>query len=241
MRIAVISDIHSNADAFSAVLADMETASVEEVISLGDNIGYGPEPEAVIQLLRERKIPSVIGNHEFGLVDTASLEWFNSDAKKALRMNAAWLSEDSKSHIKTFQPFLEKENAYYVHGFPPDSFTTYVVHVGNDAMMPVMMHMRVPICFVGHTHDLNISYTDGKQLIRHRLKKGVVRLKQDWRYIINVGSVGQPRDGDKRAKYVIFDTTSYSLEVRFVPYDAEETAIKIKRLGLPFQYAFRLL
>ena len=241
MRIAVISDIHSNADALSAVLADMDMSSVNSVVSLGDNIGYGPEPEAVIQRIQERKIPSVLGNHEYGMIETASLEWFNSDAKKALMMNETWLSKDSKNHIKTFQPFLETEDAYYVHGFPPDSFTTYAVHVGNDAMMPVMMHMGVPICFVGHTHDLNVSYTDGNKLLRHRLKKGMVRLKQGWKYIINVGSVGQPRDGDKRAKYLIFDTDAYSLDVRFISYDAEETAAKIKRLGLPFQYAFRLL
>jgi diadenosine tetraphosphatase ApaH/serine/threonine PP2A family protein phosphatase len=127
-----------------------------------------------------------------------------------------------------------------VHGYPPESAKTYLFQKLPYQLIKTFKEMVERICFVGHTHDLEIVHFDGRQAERHPLGEGPVTLDPDLHYIINIGSVGQPRDGSNQAKYVIYDPETHLLDVRFVTYDIAATVEKIKAAGLPEAHAIRL-
>ena len=240
MRIGVISDIHGNLEAFMEVLKDLELSGVERVVCLGDNIGYGPEPERVVGLIRARNIPCVMGNHELGLVDPAYLSWFNPVARKSLMITRDLLSPESFAFMRSLQTSMTYEGCLCVHGCPPASITTYLFEARGFQLRQIFTNMKEKISFVGHTHDLEIISFDGHDIISARLREGSVALKKDLKYIVNAGSVGQPRDGNNNAKYVILDTQRQTLDVRYVPYDIGVTASAILELGFPSVNARRL-
>ncbi len=240
MKLAVVSDIHGNLEAFKQVLADIEQAGVETIISLGDNIGYGPESEKVMALIRSRKIPSIMGNHELALLDPSYLRWFNPLARESLNITSRTLSDATRHDIFALPKTLTEHNCRFVHGFPPDFITTYLFEVSKPEIEHALAQLKERLCFVGHTHKLELIGFDGDQLTRTRLKQGTIELDPQQRYIINSGSVGQPRDATNHAKYVIWDTATNRLEVRFVPYDHVSVAIKIITAGLPSVHADRL-
>lgn len=240
MRIAVIADIHGNLDAFKCVLADMPSAAVDTVYSLGDNIGYGPQPEEVLALIRHHGIPSVMGNHELAIADPVILRWFNPTARTSLEWTRDMLSEMSRADILKLPTVLTAQQCRFVHGFPPDSPITYLFQVGDNALKQAFANITERLCFIGHTHELLMFSFDGKHLQRHDLARGEITLDPARRYLINTGSVGQPRDGNNNAKYVIWDTITGCLDIRFVPYDIASVVKKIEVAGLPESLAKRL-
>jgi len=241
MRRAVIADIHANMDAFARVLEDIDQSAVDEVICLGDSIGYGGQPEQTIATLRSRGIASVMGNHELGAVNAGRRRWFNPLAREALIKTVSMLSDDTLGFLAGLPPFLAKDNARFVHGFPPDLITTYLFAVPAAKLRLTMDRMIEPLCFVGHTHCLELIAYDGDLLGKHLLPQGLTLLDTNKRYLINIGSVGQPRDGDLRAKYVIWDNRQASIELRCVPYDNSAAAAKVLAAGMPSVFADRLL
>ena len=241
MRVAIISDIHGNLDAFGQVLNDIDASGIDAVVCLGDNVGYGPEPEQVIRQVRKRKIPCVMGNHERAVSDRAHLNWFNPAARISLQKTITMLSEESINYINGMKSSLVVCQSRFVHGFPPDSTDIYLFQVSNDNLNQTFKEMKERLCFVGHTHELKLIGFDGKVSQCIPLKEGIViHLDNDRKYIINVGSVGQPRDGNNNAKYVIWNTSEDSIEVRFVPYDIAAVVAKILAVGLPKVHADRL-
>ncbi len=240
MRIAVISDIHSNLEAFEAVLEDIDRSGVDGIVSLGDNIGYGPDPEAVLRLMEARGIPSVMGNHELGIAEPSRLEWFNPSSRESLIINRNLLSDRSRESIKRMTSSLILGGCLFVHGFPPDSVTTYLFEVPELELEATLRSIKETVCFVGHTHELELIELDHAGYRREPLRKGVVEMAKEGKYLINNGSVGQPRDGSPSAKYIILDDTPRHLDVRYVPYDVEKTIKKILKLGLPGVNADRL-
>lgn len=244
MRIAVISDIHGNLEAFQAVLADINTRRIDAIFSLGDNIGYGPDPETVTALVREKEIPSVMGNHELGVSDEKYLDWFNILARKALLNTKGKLSEESVAYCGSLPRFIVFESIRFVHGIPPDDPLTYIIELTDFQLLNLLFKQcGERICFVGHTHMLEIISLKDDRLTR-TVPRGneAVPLDPAAKYIVNAGSVGQPRDRiNNNAKYIIYDAGSDSLEVRFVSYDAQKTADKIIALGWPETLAHRLL
>ena len=240
MRIAVISDIHGNLEAFEAVLADMDTAGVDTAYCLGDNVGYGPQPQEVVDRLRLRGIPSVMGNHELALSDPIFLRWFNPVARTSLERTRTMLSSDALDFLSGLPSAMVAEGCRFVHGFPPDSPTTYLFQVGDNGLEKSFVSHGERICFVGHTHELVMISHTGENMARHLLAQGEIHLDRDRRYLINIGSVGQPRDGNNRAKYIIWDKDRDVLETRFVPYDIAAVVKKIEAAGLPEAHAKRL-
>lgn len=239
-KLTIISDIHGNLEAFKAVLSDVDDLGLETIVCLGDNIGYGPDPDEVLKLLRSRNIPSLMGNHEWGLVDESSLFWFNPQARRSLLQNQQLLSDESLAYLETLPINMFINDCLLVHACPPDSFRTYLFELSPIQLTEIFKEMEYGLCMVGHTHDLVlISYTDG-QVKTERLVEGTQILDEKSKYIINVGSVGQPRDGNNNAKYIIWDSETRTLEVRFVPYDIKVTVEKIMALGLPRINADRL-
>lgn len=239
--IAIISDIHGNMEALQAVLEDIDDFGVEEIHCLGDNIGYGPEPEAVVDALCRRGIVSVLGNHELAATDPAYLKWFNPVARQSLEQSLPRLGAGQIGYIESLQPYRVVSGARLVHGFPPDSPVTYLFQMVGRKLHRAMASLEETICFVGHTHELELIDFNGQGVTRERLDEGRKTLAAGHRYIVNAGSVGQPRDGNKQAKYVLWTPDQCALEIRFVSYDARATADKILRAGLPASHAHRLL
>lgn len=240
MKLAIMSDIHANMEAFEAVLEDMDRNPVDSVICLGDTIGYGAEPEQAITRLMELNIPSVLGNHELLVNDPTYLQWFNPIVQESSKITAGFLSDRSIDFIRHLNPFLKVHDCWFVHGFPPDSVTTYLFQVPDNRITQVIQKLSRKIIFVGHTHDLALISFDGHELQHHPLERGITKLHREKQYIVNIGSVGQPRDGDTHAKYVIWDLNRHIIELRYVAYDIAEAARKIIAAGLPRQYADRL-
>jgi predicted phosphodiesterase len=240
MRRAIISDIHGNLEAFRRVLEDIDALGADETISLGDNVGYGPEPEGVVELLRERQIPSVVGNHEHGLVNPDRRNWFNFQARKALKVTQGLLSESSMDYLRGLPMSIEREGCLFVHGFPPDSAHAYLFAMDEAEIRCLFDNQDERFFFVGHTHMLELVTCSQGLVSRRDLGRETVSFETGARYIVNAGSVGQPRDHDPHAKYVIHDLEADSLEVRFVAYDIDRTARAIRALGVPDTYADRL-
>ena len=240
MRLAIFSDTHANYDAFNLVIKDIDASDIDAVISLGDNIGYGPEPDRVIKKLKTLSIPSVQGNHELAIEDEEYLKWFNPAARKSLIKTGGLLSKASMRYMSQFEPFITSYDCRFVHGFPPDSALTYMFQVSEGRKQEVFNKMAERMCFIGHTHTLEIIGYDGKDIQHAELPEGLSRLDPKKKYIINIGSVGQPRDSSNNAKYVIWDSVEDSLDVRFLSYDIASVVQKIKVAGLPEEHARRL-
>lgn len=241
MRLAVISDIHANLEAFRAVLADLREQAPDLVYCLGDNLGYGPEPEAVVELLRAQGIPSVMGNHELGLVDPDVLARFNPSARRSLEITRALISQATLDYCRDLPLFLSAHGRRFVHGLPPESPIRYLFEVRGRELAAIMQKLPEPVCFVGHTHELSLVVLDPDGQARSReLPIGLTILPPGRRVLVNAGSVGQPRDGDNRAKYLVHDDEEGSVEVRAVAYDIAKTVRAILERGFPDFNASRL-
>jgi diadenosine tetraphosphatase ApaH/serine/threonine PP2A family protein phosphatase len=239
MQLAVISDIHGNLEAFQAVLDDIDNLGIKNIISLGDNVGYGADPEAVVRLLQRRGVASVMGNHEMGLAEADAMDSFNPYARKALLQTRSLLRPETLAWIADLPRFIIRKDMRFVHGFPPDSISTYVFELTREEIARGMYVTPEPLQFVGHTHELEHFQLGSHSVQRARLVDGV--LVRGTKHLINAGSVGQPRDGDLRAKYVLWDESLRRIEVRRIPYDNKGAAEKIVKAGLPKRYADRLL
>jgi diadenosine tetraphosphatase ApaH/serine/threonine PP2A family protein phosphatase len=243
MQIAVLSDIHANLEAFRRVLEDIDSQcpGVDEIISLGDTLGYGPEPEACMALLRRRGIVSVQGNHELAVATAKYRRWFNPQSRKALHRTCELVSDETVAYIRELPPCLTRHGCLFVHGMPPDSAFRYLFDIEDDGLADLFSQFAEAVAFVGHTHELERISWDGRRATRHILERGQHLLDRSSRHIVNIGAVGQPRDGDNRAKYVLWDTRTWSLTVRFVAYDIQAAMAGFQPAGMPDQYARRLL
>jgi predicted phosphodiesterase len=239
MKIAVISDIHGNLEALDAVLEDIRSQRIEKIVCIGDLIGYGPDPEAVIHKIRQIDVCCTMGNHELGILFKLERKWFNPEARKGLNLTEGLLSAGSLDFIAGLPSTHVLKNTLFVHGYPPASVKTYLFEKDTDEMAGWFLTQGPKLTFVGHTHDLELVAWDGRRADRNPLRQERVVLDKS-KYIINVGSVGQPRDGDNRAKYVIWDPVAGSIEVRFIPYDIQATVDKIMERGFPEYNASRL-
>jgi predicted phosphodiesterase len=242
MRLAVISDIHGNYRALQAVIKDLDKQRIDTTISLGDNIGYGPEPEEVVQLLMSRSIDSIMGNHELALVSSHYYARLNPTSRESLDLTRALLSKPSLEWLETLSSVSMQHGARFVHGCPPASITTYLFDPSDSRLERIFLSYPEPICFAGHTHTLNIFVKLSSGAIQQKdLDVEVVRLGKDNRYLIIPGSVGQPRDThSNKAKYVIWDRETETIELRAISYDVASTMKLIYERGFPSQNALRL-
>jgi predicted phosphodiesterase len=240
LRIAIISDIHGNFEAFKKVLNDIDQYSVNLIVNLGDSIGYGPDPEMVLSAIEKRGIKSILGNHEQAVLDKTYRAYFNHGAKKSIEKTINFLTSASLSYIKYFPKVRTINGALFVHGCPPDSNTINLNYLTYVEMRSAFESFSNQLCFVGHTHMFKLLSYDGKSIDSYPLTPGHKNLPPGYRYIINVGSVGQPRDADKRAGYAIWDTAQNCLEIRRITYDIQSTVNKIIERGFEKKDADRL-
>jgi diadenosine tetraphosphatase ApaH/serine/threonine PP2A family protein phosphatase len=240
MKIAILADIHGNLEALQAVLSHCEGKGVEEWVCPGDMIGYGPDPDGVLDLLRKRNMKCVLGNHEAPMIDPKYRKWLNFQALENNDATQALLSKQNQQFIRSLPYSLVLEDCYFVHGFPLNSVVTYLHKVSSHRIVQLLKNGEQNIYFVGHTHKLfSVRLEDGEvDVTQFRCEK--VQLVPDEKYIISCGSVGQPRDGSPGAKYVIYDTSRRLLEIHSVPYDTEKTIAHIQKRGFPKVYGLRL-
>lgn len=241
MKLAVISDIHGNTEAFKEVLADIEISGADEIVCLGDVIGYGPEPNEAIKMICDRNIPTVLGNHELCIINREYLSKFNPSAYRSMLITIDMLKEGSLRFVKNLEVSKVFYSSRFVHGFPPGSPIIYMFELDKKGIFDAFGEYTERLCFIGHTHSLRIIDFDGSTINHNILDKGITHLCADKRYIINAGSVGQPRDGDKHAKYIMWDTLNDTIEVKYISYDIDSVVNKIIKAGLPEINARRLL
>ncbi len=240
MRLAILSDIHANLEAFTEAIKVIDQVRPDRIISLGDAVGYGPDPEPVMKKIRRHKIESVLGNHEMVVKYPRFIRWFNPMARQAVNYTLAHLSNTSVESIRAQQKSMIHDNLRFVHGAPMSSPFIYLFQLSETNLIKKFNQMKERICFLGHTHDLELISFDGRKLNRTPLGQGRHLLAPDKKFMVNAGSIGQPRDGNTSSKFVIFDTQTNVLEVFFIPYNFTVTAKKIIQAGIPEQYAEKL-
>lgn len=240
MLVAVLSDIHGNLEALMAVIEDLEPRSPAMVVCLGDLIGYGPDPEETVNIFRQKEYTSILGNHEAALKESRFRNFLNFQAKENNIQTERLMSPENIDYCKALEYNLVLEKGMFVHGFPPDSVLRYFTMVRDKEIAAFFTNFNTDICFVGHTHDLLIANWDGEEVVRSKLQEKKIILEQNRKYMINAGSVGQPRDGNNKAKYLLWDTEMRSVEAVYIPYDYKATARKIEALGFPKAYGARL-
>jgi predicted phosphodiesterase len=239
MRILVISDIHANYTALEAVLEN--AGPVDETWCLGDMVGYGPDPNAVMELIREiPNLTCILGNHDVAVIGRIPFEAFNGDARRTLVYHERVLTADNMDFLRSLPSNLKvREGVSLVHGSPRDSVWEYILNTLSARLN--FDHFTTSWCFVGHSHIQCIFQLD-QTTDRVNLKQIKVGepLKLQQRLIANPGSVGQPRDRDPRAAYAIYDTTALTWEPRRVVYNIPEVQQRIREAGLPEKHAVRI-
>ncbi len=217
MKIAIFSDIHSCYSKMAAVFKDMEKYQIDQFVCLGDLIGYGDQPEETVNLLMEKKVLSVRGNHELAMFSKRYLDCFPMSIKQPLLDNIAVLSDKSVQYLKDTPDYLKLDNCHFVHGSPPDRITTYIYDVTDDALGTIFNTLGAQIFFTGHTHKLKlITYKDNIVLRQSITKNCTIHLEEDRKYLLNVGSIGFSRDDSEASKYAIYDTLNKCIIVRMV-------------------------
>ena len=241
MRLAVLSDIHGNWRALQAVLADLDRTGVREILSLGDTIGYGPEPEEVVQALRARDAVSVMGNHELALVSRSYRARMHGTARDSLDRTRGLLGAESLAWLQDLPDCLVRHGARLVHGCPPRSMTVYLFSPTANRLQRVFAAYPEGLCFAGHTHTLELFGEAGGAVSQRRLGLGPLALAGAGRSLLLCGSVGQPRDHlDRRAKYLLWEPATGTIEVRALDYDVQATVRLLHERGFPAVNARRL-
>jgi diadenosine tetraphosphatase ApaH/serine/threonine PP2A family protein phosphatase len=239
MRVLVISDIHANYTAFEAVLND--AGQVDETWCLGDLVGYGPDPNVVVEHMRE--IPSLtclLGNHDVAVIGKMPFETFNGDARRALLHHEKVLSADNIDFLRSLPTTVKvRGEATLAHGSPRDNLWEYILNTLSARLN--FDHFTTPWCFIGHSHIQSMfTMESGSDRINLSTPTLNQAMKMRPRMILNPGSVGQPRDRDPRAAYAIYDTTAQTWEARRVAYNIAEVQQRIREAGLPEKHALRL-
>ncbi len=237
MIYGVIGDIHSNGDALTAILDEMRQEHVDNVLCVGDIVGYAAEPAECIDLIRESACAVVAGNHDYAVVGKFPVNYFNADARSAALWTADQLSGGALDFLKNL-PLMERlPGITLVHGsLHRPEFFDYITTIIEAGL--AFDQLETPVCFYGHTHvPLGILLADGKISVD---TGNVFDLSKAEKALINVGSVGQPRDWDIRASYALYDTEKKIVKIHRVKYDINSAANKIYSAGLPSFNALRL-
>jgi predicted phosphodiesterase len=238
MRYGVISDIHGNLEAFESALGVLSGERIDGYIFVGDVVGYGADPEACIKLLKSLEPAiAVAGNHEWGVLGKTDISYFNEQAAAAVLWTKRQLGPADNSYLESLPLVYEDEKLTVVHGTlnMPEEF--YYMFDTEDAYV-TLSKMNNAVCFVGHSHAPGIFASDHTKV--DYIDAADVRVDSERKYIVNVGSIGQPRDGDARASFAIYDDEELTLEIRRAAYDVKKAQRKIISAGLPESLAARL-
>jgi predicted phosphodiesterase len=245
MRVAVLSDIHANIEAFQAVVSDLEHRT-DRILNLGDLVGYNASPNECVELARDIGMHSIQGNHDQAAYDLSVAESFNIFARKAILWTRSVLTKNNMLFLHSLPENCRFTYAFACHGSPENTHSYIALPFQARATLKKMKKGfwgKTKICLFGHTHKRKVWHMDvrGKVAPVEIPSDGTVKLNEDDFYLLNPGSVGQPRNGDSRSSYFIFDTQDNTLRFRLVEYDLSETIKKIMNANLPELFAERLV
>ena len=237
MRHAIVSDIHSNIEALGAVLE--RVAPEDGLLCLGDTVGYGPNPNECVAAIRDRSTACVLGNHDLAAVDGQGLEYFNPLALAAMTFTRRVLAEEHRAWLDTLGYEIRTPDYLMVHGAP----VTYFSYIFDKSAASIAFHATdAPLIFVGHTHIAEYYALDraGKIEHRHMQRGGILRLEPGKRYVVNAGSVGQPRDLNPQSAFAFYDDSEQTIAWERVAYPIAQVQEKMEREQLPEMLATRL-
>ena len=230
MTHAVISDVHSNLEALEATLEDIRRRGIQRILFLGDAVGYGPDPDRCVELLRGHCRVLLAGNHDQAVTGETPLEYFNEHARAAALWTRSVISGQNLEFLRTLKltEVLRGEGLFLVHSTPREPGAWHYIFTLNDAERN-FHYFSERVCLLGHSHvPFIVEKKPSGELILFRERAA---FSETGRYIVNVGSVGQPRDGDPRAAYAVL--TPEGVEIVRVEYEFTETQRKMKQAGLP--------
>ena len=240
MKFGIISDIHSNSEALDCTLNNM--GKVDEFICLGDIVGYGADPNYCVKKIKDLNCRCIGGNHDFGVIGKLDINYFNDAARKAILWTSRKIEENNKIFLLNLNKKIQViENIFAVHGSPREPIFEYILD--KNSAYDIFKKYDFKIYFIGHSHlagcfsfnksNNQVNYTDF-------INGGYIEILKNKRYIINCGSVGQPRDGNPDASYGIYDTEYKVVKIYRISYPIYLTQKKIINAGLPKILADRL-
>jgi len=239
MRYAIISDIHGNVEALKAVIKDISDRSVDSILCLGDIVGYYPDPEECIEITRQYVSSCVAGNHDYaaiGKIDTSNFTYYAFAAMEWTKEN---LSAEGKQYLESLPLSIEKDGIFLTHSSPSNPRDwVYVFPDSEEAIFKAFNCLIYKVNLIGHTHWPSIMIQDDDKIILQA--EHTIHIEDMHYYLINVGSVGQPRDFDSRSCYALYDSSTGHFELIRVPYDYSITQKKILDNNLPAFLAERL-
>jgi len=238
VRYAVVSDVHSNIDSLETVLAMLNDD--DALLCLGDIVGYGPNPNECVERIRARATATVLGNHDVAAVDNFGLAYFNPAAREAMKWTQSVLTRENVAWLDSLGYEFRMPDFLLVHGAPVNYFE-YILD--KPAAARAFAATDAPIIFIGHTHiaEVYTLHPDGGIAHAHLQQGGEVPLEDGARYLINVGSVGQPRDLNPRASFGLYDTVARTVTITRFDYPIARVQEKIASVNLPDALARRLV
>jgi predicted phosphodiesterase len=238
VRIAILSDIHANYHALAAVLAVLEHESVDEIWCLGDTVGYGPRPNRCCATVAEHTTICLAGNHDLAVTGALSIAEFNGDAAAAAQWTREVLEPEARAFLEGLAPTAERPGVELYHGSPLDPVWSYVL--SGEAAYFSFAATEAPLVLVGHSHVALALSWDGETLGGGVAEESDEIDLHEQRWLLNPGSIGQPRGGDPRAAWLLIDDEARRATFRRTPYPIEQTQAEIRRRGLPEALAERL-
>ena len=231
MKVALISDVHGNLEALESILRDIERHGAEKIHFLGDAVGYGCNPNECVRLIDKHCEIKLLGNHDYAAMGLESTEHFNQLAQASMDWTMTQIKKKTVRIMADFELDAIFLDYYLVHSSPtdPDKWR-YILN--PEQAVHHFDKFTQSICFIGHSHYPTYFELDPEGWIAQRTKN-ILECVEDRKYIVNIGSVGQPRDNDPRACYVIVDTEKNQIEYRRVEYDLEKTQEKMRKAKLP--------
>ena len=238
MRVAVVSDIHSNLHALEAALAAIDAEGPDELWCLGDLVGYGPRPNECCATIAQRADVCLAGNHDLAVRGTIDLEEFGGEAAVAARWTRDVLEPQSQEILDRLEPEGTAHGVALYHGSARDPIWEYVL--SDEGALATLELASSPLVLVGHSHVALQVVESGGELAGGMAPAGTDVPLADKRALLNPGSVGQPRDGDPRAAFLLLDLDAQQASFRRVAYDVEQTQREMREAGLPEMLAARL-
>jgi predicted phosphodiesterase len=238
MRLGIFSDVHGNVEALDTVLRELEKEEVNLTICLGDLVGYGPDPNQCIKKVMNASDIVLAGNHDHAAVNLLSTEHFNEQARIAIEWTSQVLTNKSKNILSNLPMMETIDQILIVHATPEEPEQWHYIFTVEDAYRN-LINMSVPICLVGHSHaPMAFIQNEEKKILLQNATE--VDIQPNRKYIINVGSVGQPRDGDPRAAYGILDMEKNMFHLKRLAYPINKVQEKMVKKGLPAPLIERL-
>jgi len=236
MKYAILGDIHANLEALQSVLGDAETLGVTHYACVGDIVGYNANPQECLKIIRELNCTVVQGNHDYYASCNEDIELFAPSAQRSIQWTRKNLSSLDRKYLRRLPIIADAENFTLVHSSlnNPHSWS-YIIR--NKAANANFQNQFKQICFYGHTH-IPMAFVKNRIIERGFFKE--LDILPGRQYLINAGSVGQPRDLNPHSAYVVYDVDNQKVIMRRVPYDIKKTQMKIRAAGLPFHNALRL-